>query len=186
MGRSATALEFLPLADMKMELRLPASETSLDGLITRQIEAAVRFIEEETAIPLVSREETLTLPGFPLRLRPMILRTTHLLSVDDIKYFPDGGGPRAEPSGEINGADLGRVSQRGLNLWEVYWPDSGWPQSEYPVRVEVTRGLAQVDAGLRAATVAAVRDLFEGQRLVPGDDSMVNFLLQPYAPYGFG
>ena len=171
---------------MKQEMRIPPGETSHDAMISHQIASAVRYAEAETSIPIVTRVEEIELPGFPLRtMRPIMLRTTYLLDVRAIKYFPSGADPRADPGGEILATGLGRVTQRTLNTWEV-WPGEAWPRSLYPIRVMATRGLAEVHPALRAAAIAACRDLYEGQRLVSGDDSMVNFLLQPYVPYGFG
>ena len=48
------ALDFLPLATMKDELRIPAAETSHDVLLTGQVCAAVSFVSIFTDRPTVA------------------------------------------------------------------------------------------------------------------------------------
>ena len=183
---ATTALEFLAVEDMKLELRLPSSETSLDGLIASQIASAVRWVSRETERPLVSVTETVDVPAFPPAGRPLDVSSTYVLTVDGVSYHLPGTALRDDPGGVIAGGDLGRLD-RAMSGYQVYWPDGGWPQAEpgTPVTVTLTRGMANVDPGLRGVVVLACRDLYEGQRLTAGDDSLVSRMLAPYRPYGY-
>ena len=46
------ALATLPLAAMKEELRIPATESSHDALLTRQIHDAANYVSQATSRPL--------------------------------------------------------------------------------------------------------------------------------------
>ena len=71
------ALDFLPLATMKDELRIPAAETSHDVLLTGQVCAAVSFVSIFTDRPTVAE-----LDHAALRSAAIIL----------VRNLYDGGG----------------------------------------------------------------------------------------------
>ena len=51
-----TAIEILPLARVKMELEIPASENSHDALLTAHIGAAVDWIAEMTGLDIADAD----------------------------------------------------------------------------------------------------------------------------------
>ena len=183
MAFASSALGVLSISEAKDELRIPSSESSLDGLIGGQIAAAVTYVTERVSKPLVTGTYRIILDRFPAEGVPIVIESEFVRHKGEISYWTDGSDLNGDPDGSISASDQGRLERR-YNRHYLYWPDDGWPDdadSKAPVWVDHTRGW-DVPEGVKQAVVLAARDYFEGQRIVT--NSSIDFLLQPWLPYG--
>ena len=161
---ATTALEILPLADAKTQLRILGTDD--DERITFCIEAAVGHVQHQANLPLLDVEDKFWAYGVQ-RTYPITLPFSFVRSVDNVAYWGTGQMRREDPTGTVPVVDLGRMEvfdlKRALSVWP---PDDGWPTDrliEAPILFTVTRG---VDSNPRVlqALVLVVREFFEGRR----------------------
>ena len=120
-----TALDVLPLADLKQELRIDTDD--FDSRLTRNIESAVAFVAREIGFPLIDRVESIRC-WRPATTEPLCIRGERVVEeVGDVSYWTPAGELRADPDGTVAAADLGRVDIQPNRL-TIYPPAAGWPE----------------------------------------------------------
>lgn len=159
---SATALDFLPLDDMKRELRIETSDTSQDDLITGNIEQAVSFVERRTSRVIVNQSKVLTLAPPYSSAGALVIPERDVLSVGTVQYWTTAGALRDNPDGTITG--LGRLHSRPLEYAYVFPPTTGWPDvlADSCYEVTVNLGLDDPPKSMKSAAILVVRQLYEG------------------------
>ena len=165
---AATALEVLPLADLKAELRIEAGDSTHDALLTGQIGAAVSFVGRFTRAPLLNQTETHRCPR-PGADQPIGLATDHVQAVAPIRYWSAGTDRRLVPDGSIALTDLGRRVQVGPRFC-IWPPAGGWPEVEdgSVLEVDLTRALeiTPQTQTLRQAVILCCRTLYDQEPLI--------------------
>ena len=107
-----TAASILSVEDIKQELRIPASETDHDGLLEAHIEAAVSFVSEYIATPLIDHSEILYLPR-PGKRDSLWIRCRDVKEVTSVQYWDKDGDRREDPNQIITTDALGRIQPEG-------------------------------------------------------------------------
>ena len=166
--------DLVTIAQVKLELRIPASTTSQDDLLAAQIDAAIALISAEQRTPLI--DETVTIQVDPATGDdPLVFAAVGLKSVSEIRYWTPSASLRDLPDGRIAGADLGRVLSDRRRPG-VYPPDGGWPSTLSTSRFEVAFIRGTSDSKIpayRAAVITAVRHLYDGFREIRPTESFV-------------
>ena len=166
--------DILTVAQVKAELRIPTGTDSQDALIQSQIDAAIAFISNEQASPLVDQTETIQVEP-ATGDSPLVFGCAGLKSVTEIRYWTPAASLRDAPDGTIVGSDLGRVVADRRQP-SVYGPGGGWPQTLDGSRIEIVFIRGTEDSKLpayRAAVTTAVRHLYDGFREIRPTESFV-------------
>lgn len=189
----ATAIEVLPLADLRQELRLGPPGDSLDAMLVSQIGAAVAYVQAVIDAPLLDRMESREVFPAADRERPIEWAAQNVRSVTQIQFWPPDTDRGRDPTGNIDVDTLGRLrAERGLiMLWPPAVPGDDdaaprWPEVEAgtPLLVTWMAGIAAIGAdelAIRQATVLLVRQLFDGRGMVL--DGAIHNLLRPWMHY---
>jgi uncharacterized phiE125 gp8 family phage protein len=120
---SAPVSEPLTLTELRTWLRLPASLTTEDGLITELITEARVFVERHTARALITQTVTEYFDCFPVASRPSAglfdgrlikLYVAPVISITSITYIPTDGTPAAY-SGTLSASNYFLDNVSGLN-----------------------------------------------------------------------
>ena len=188
---AASPTDFLSVASMKSELRLPASINEHDSLIAAQIARAVSFVSERLGYPLVDRGERCLLapPNDSTPFRYSAGRGRNSLvsrELAQIRYWATDGELRSEPDTTLALADLGRRFRFGRSHF-VYPPAAGWPAvlagSSFEVTVNAGVPALNIPAGIVSAIVLAVRQLYDGNHEIRPNSAIDSFLA-PFIPLG--
>ncbi|MBF9042958.1 hypothetical protein HKCCE4037_06450 [Rhodobacterales bacterium HKCCE4037] len=147
---AAAEAEVVSVADMRLHLRIDASDTSHDGFIADCEASAVNAVEKYTQRLLTKRTVTLSLPGLPFGRCPVELPGGRIASVTSVT---------------IDGEDLADVSATG-DAPAVLVPDADWPAvtgEGYPVTIVYEAGYAagEVPPLLLTAVKLWTEDLFD-------------------------
>ena len=180
---SAQAITWLPLEEIKRELRIHPGVNDEDGMLARQVGAAVSYVETETGLPLLNKTETRRVAHTGVNLRELFLGyVPFLLRVTRVAYWTD---PDAQSPDELipNPEDLRRIEGIGTNpqswnkLWYLEGPSGGWPisaNSLYEVTIEY--GMTPTEhPDVTQALVLIVRDYYQG-----GQNNLTIFSKQSY------
>ena len=185
MAVARSALDVVALDDMKHELGIPLTETSLDSTLEAQITAAVDWVSKEIQRPLVAREKVYLVRQFPRDALPMGIAHANVASVLRIDYWAPEDDIRLEAPRMIAGADLGRLGRASRHdpLYSggsyVYGPADGWPVSHETACPEVILELGwQAEPGVVQAVKLLVRDYYEGRSALPRGGWAVERLLE--------
>ena len=100
--------QILTVEQLKQELRIPASTTSQDDLLERQIASGISFISKEQPAPLIDESEIVTVEPVAGD-SPLVFAAVGLKSITEIRYWTPAVTLRDASDGTITGADLGRV-----------------------------------------------------------------------------
>ena len=182
---SATALDFLPLAEMKRNLRIEPGDTSQDDLIEGNIEEAISFIERRASRVIVNQSKVLNLIPPASSMTLLLLPGRDILSVGEVKYWTTSGALRDDPNGTVTG--LGRFFN-SVNTSQnsyVYPPTAGWPEvlSDSCLQVTVNLGLDDPPAGIKSAAILVARQLYDGYAEIR-PTAAFEALLAPWVRWG--
>lgn len=161
-----SADEVLSLETARAELRLPPGETSLDTLLTAQIEQAVAWVSAEISVPILDRIETVRSAPPAAADRPLSVPSSAVRRVTAIAGWSPAAARRAAPDLAITG--WGRLEPSPSLPRDAAWiwpPAGGWPATAAHSCFEVTvvRGQAPpLDPSIRAAVILALRQLHDG------------------------
>ena len=177
---AAQAITWLPLEEIKRELRIPPGVTDEDGMLVRQVSAAVAFVESEVGLPLLDVIED----------RRVYLRDTSsdlflgfapfLQDIISISYR--GGDPVSTQMvpdvDELVHEYLPGTHPKSWNKsWAILVPENGWPEAEdnrYTVKIKY--GMDPVNhPEVTQALVLLVRDYYQG-----GQQNLTIFSTQAY------
>ena len=183
---AASALEIIPLDEMKAELGLPVSISSRDATIRRNIEAGVSSIATMTALPLIREQDVWLAAEFPPHNDSLDLPYEHVTGIQAIAYWRASDNLRHVPTGAIDVTALGALRSyqaQGHNGTLVSAPDAGWPEThaERKTAIVTMQREVAVPPALRQCAVLAARDFFEGQRNRPANDA-IEILARPWIP----
>ncbi|GHB30498.1 head-tail connector protein [Salinicola rhizosphaerae] len=111
----------LTLADVKLQRRIDAEDTSEDALLERLIAAAYRYAEAHTQQAIRPRTETVVLDGFPQLDHAIELPWYPLQSIDALEFIaPDGASqPLDENALRL---DIREDPHRLYPRWGDRWP----------------------------------------------------------------
>lgn len=171
-----TALDVLPLATAREELRIP--DRDHDGLLETQIAAAVDWVAAETSLPLVDVTADCAVPRGAASA-PVLVPGAAVRRIERIAWWSPDASPSGDPDRRTVAA-WGRLDVRPGAAF-VWPPPAGWPagRSGTPLVVTVTRGLDPVPPALRSACVLALRQLYDGAAEIHAT-AAVYALVQPW------
>lgn len=168
MPAPSTATDILPIATLKAELRLPASDTGQDTLLEAAIDDAVSRIEGAAGLPMLpaTRVERTPAPRSGER-DPVVLPAAWITGVSQVSFHGPSQHRSESPTGTFDHARL-RLEQPESHSRSVTiaWPTSsaGWPESlaSAPWLWTLTCQVATVPPRLKRAVIVAARDYFDG------------------------
>ena len=177
---AATALDVLPLATVRAELRFDNAETSQDALLTLQIEAAVDFVARDTGLPLLDTTDTVFAPPPGADDRPLCVMRRHLRDVTALHYWPPDATLQDEPTEFTRPGGRTQTIPDGMLLYSTApWPDV---LEGTLFRATVDVGLAAIPPSLAQAAVLAVRQLYAGYREIRPTEAFFA-LIAPWRRY---
>ena len=194
---ATSALGVVSFDLIKHELRLPLADTSQDGLLEFQIDAAISWMEKELSVPILDKYGALGaarprrssgyLFGQELSAEdaPLCFRTQSIRSVTRVRYWScDNGALRENADETIAIADLGRSGYGADGIYRIWPPDDGWPEilSGSLMLADVVVGIDPTPPGLRQAVILAVRQLYEGHDEIRPNHAMYA-LMNPFRRY---
>jgi len=190
----AEAVDIVSLDQVKTELRLggdtTASRTTFsahDDLLTQHIQAAVSFVEGETGLVLLNRQEIQLFRGPAGSLEwPLVLEDVRdIVSVDRIRYWTPSASLSGGPDGNIPSDSLRLVTRQAGWMFHpvVYPPADGWPAvrkgSKFEVQFTTGRAIADIPPAVISGIVLCIRQLYDGYREIRPTEAFYS-LIRPW------
>ena len=182
---AAEPITWLPLEEIKRELRIPPGVSDEDGMLVRQVSAAVRFVESEVGLPLIDKTEEVVFEnsnagiGDKLRIGYVLFLKEGMV---DLFYEPADSNM---PGSNLNSAAVEfapGTNQRSWNkLWFVEIPEEMFapgekslPGSKWTITYRYGMDPAN-HADVTQALILLVRDFYQG-----GQQNLTIFSTQAY------
>lgn len=175
------ATDILSLADAKLQLRADDGIADVDNLVTQAVKSAVGYIEKETGLPLIERQDVYEAPMRGKSLA-VIVRARHITAVTEVKYWQTSQEAREEPTGDVPVANLGRRKEDRIKGWTLIWPPAdGWPDMLgcSLIRFTVTRSYElneSKDEHLRQAIILMTRNFYDQPERFESDFAVNNLI----------
>lgn len=159
------------LAEVKLNLRIDSSDTSLDSLVTAWIEAITEYTEHYLGRALVSQTWEVTLDGFPDAIE---LPNPPILAVSYLKYYDTNGVLQTLATSDYV---VDSVSEPGyvVPAAGTEWPDTD-AESINTVICRYTCGYSTIPSAIKMYIMAKIAEQFDPATRPEKDTVQASFL----------
>ncbi len=180
---ATTPADVISLAALKAQLGEDGTEH--DDLFERLTRDAVRKVQRETGLPVLTRQETYRIAPRRSREDPLLIRRNYIVSVVSVKGWRPATAQRL--AADLVIGDLGRSEYRDGHqdppeLYEIWPPETGWPEVNREPRllVTVSRGMDDDEVVETVpAVVQLVREAWDLDEDPKGSQRLLSRLVRP-------